>query len=157
LIYRGDATFLPPSLPSFHMRAGDWGFSKEVYVLLLILLPLHLLFEVFLTGFVLSQGILYLYWISILTTGVLTGFKARSSLAAVASILVIIATLTLIFQLLLPLLHTGSRTLRPTLSGQALAIANIALAILQVLGLGVLAGLASRCLWRRHAKVLSGV
>lgn len=157
MIYRGDETFLPPSLPSSHMRAGDWGFSKTVYIILIILLPLHLLFEVFLTGFLLSQGILYLYWIIILTTGVLTGFKARSSLTAVASILVTTAMLALLFHLLLPLLRAGSRSLRPTLSGQVLAIANIGFAILQVIGLGILIGLASRCLWRRHPTVLSGV
>lgn len=133
------------------MREGDWGFSKAVFILCLILIPLFLL-----SPLVLSGALTYVYWITLLVVGFLTGFKARSHLTALNSTLVAAAIVALLLCLVLPLLHNGLRLGKTTFIDTLLATAGFTLGLFFRIVPGAIAALLFRYLWRRGLKELLG-
>lgn len=137
------------------MREGDWGFSKAVFILCLILIPLFLL-----SPLVLSGALTYVYWITLLVVGFLTGFKARSHLTALNSTLVAAAIVALLLCLVLPLLHNGLRlgktTFVDTLLDTAVPTLGLFFGLFFRIVPGAIAALLFRYLWRRGLKELLG-
>jgi hypothetical protein len=87
------------------MGEEAWSFPRAVFVLCLILIPLHLLLDFFMSGSPLSRDLVFVYRVTLLFVGFVTGLKARSHLTALNSILVSAAIVALVFYLL----HDGLR------------------------------------------------